>query len=104
MSSLSITALSARMLRWPAVMTSALLALSAQMVAVPPASEMVADPPPGAALCAVPPGAAGRVLPLAFGCGWVGWRVSNAAIAARGRLLLLLLVPDICSLGRVARS
>src|ERR1700689_5644245 len=101
MASLSITALSAFMLRWPAVITSALLDLSAQMVAVPPASEMVAaPPPPGAGVCAVP---GGGVLPWAFGWGWVGWRLSSAAIAPLEPLELLLL-PDICSLSRVARS
>ena len=42
MSSLSITALSARMVRCGAVITSALVSLSAQIVPVPPASETVA--------------------------------------------------------------
>jgi len=40
-----MTALTARSVRCPAVMTSELVALSAQMVAVPPASERVAAPP-----------------------------------------------------------
>jgi hypothetical protein len=44
MSSLSTTAFSARMVRWPAVMTSALVSLSAQIVAMPPSSETVAGP------------------------------------------------------------
>src|ERR1700733_1322425 len=102
MSRLSITALSARMLRWPAVMTSALLALSAQMVAVPPASEMVVEPPPAGAGVGWLLGAG--VLPWAFGWGCVvGWRLSSAAIVALEPLELLL-VPDICPLSRVARS
>src|ERR1700686_3275811 len=100
MSSLSITELRARMLRWPAVMTRALLALSAQMVAVPPGGEMVAEPPLLAAV-GVAAGYVG-VLPWAFGCGCcVCGRLSSAAMA---EVELLLLVLDICSLSRVARS
>src|ERR1700689_5404777 len=101
MSSLSITALSAFMLRWPAVITSALLALSAQMVAVPPASEMVAAPVAAPACAVGEPG--DGVLPWALGCGWlVGWRLSSALSAAVLLLLLPLLLPDICSFRRVA--
>src|ERR1700722_3924821 len=100
MSSLSITALSAFMLRWPAVMTSALLALSAQIVAVPPASDNVVDPPPVDAAGAAASGGGG--LPWALGCGWVGWRLSSEAMAEDEELTLL--VPDICSLSRVART
>jgi hypothetical protein len=77
MSSLSTTALRARMVRWPAVITSELVALSAQMVALPPSSERVAGPPP----------------PAAGAAGWEGPRAAEAPP-----------VPESWPLSRVARS
>ena len=52
-------------------MTSALVALSAQIVAVPPASDRVVGPPPAAAAWRLPPGS-GPVLPWALGVRLVG--------------------------------
>ena len=89
MSSLSITALSARMVRCGAVMTSALVSLSAQIVPVPPASETVA------AVAALVGATARVTLALAAACRPLPPRRRRRAAAA---------VAEICSLSLAARS
>ena len=100
MSSLSMMEFTARIVRWPAVMIRELVSLSAQIVAVPPASESVAPAgPPGAAAVS----AAGRgVVPWALGVACAGAEVRSSS------LLMVELVPVVlplnCCLSRPARS